>query len=187
MQCMDRRVTFEAPGQGAARRRSGKQGRADPHSPAVTAQRDHQPSKGLHRASLSSPAVGSGGPRQHRRASLGGGGVLPLEGHSFLLTGYDDDKQKKVVTQRIIKLGGFVLEDIPKPPVLTMLTRQLMCTVLPCFAWPYHAALLVINLVINSCSTNGFLGEGGGGGWVHLICSQLLRHCKLHEQSALFV
>ena len=144
VQCMDRHVTFETSDQGAARRHSGKQGRADPHSPAVTAQQRHQPSKGAHRAdpmqgraSLSSPAVGSGGPRQHRRASLGGGGVLPLEGHSFLLTGYDDDKQKKVVTQRIIKLGGLVLEDIPKPPVLfIMLTGQLMCTVLPCFARP---------------------------------------------------
>ena len=130
--CMHRHVSFVTPNQGAARLHTGKQGRADPYSPAVAAQRDQQPSTGSHkadwrhgRASLSSPAVGSGGPRQHRRASLGGGGVVPLAGHSFLLTAYDDDKQKTVVTQRIRQLGGCVLKDVPKPLVLTMCCHAL--------------------------------------------------------------
>ena len=144
-QLMDRHENFVTPDQGAARLHTGKQGKANPHSPAVTAQGHQQHWKGSHkaerrqgRASLSSPAVGTGGPRQHRRASLGGGGVLPLAGHSFLLTAYDDDKQKKVVTQRITQLGGCVLEDIPKPQVLTRLTAHLMCTLLPRFAFSSH-------------------------------------------------
>ena len=140
-QLMDRCETFATPDQGNARLHTGKQGKADPHSPAVTAlghqhrlKRSHKADRRQGRAPLSSPAVGTGGPRQHRRASLGGGGVLPLAGHSFLLTAYDDDKQKKIMTQRITHLGGCVLEDIPKPLVLTRLTGHLTCTLLPCFA-----------------------------------------------------
>lgn len=118
----ERHVTFATAGQDAA----GQHGRAIPRSPAVTPCGNQQLSKGQRRAeqrqgraSLSSPALGSAGPRQHRRASLGGGGVLPLAGHSFLLTAYTDEKQKKTVTQRITQLGGMVLEDIPKPPVFS--------------------------------------------------------------------
>ena len=143
-QLTDRRESLATSDQGAAGLHAGKQEKADPHSPAVTAQRHQHRSKGSlkadwrqGRASLSSPVAGTGGPRQHRRASLGGGGVLPLAGHSFLLTAYDDDKQKKVVTQRITHLGGCVLEDIPKPPVLTRLTGHLMCAVQPCFAFVF--------------------------------------------------
>ena len=141
-QLVDSRENFVTPDQGNARLHTRKQGKADPHSPAVTAQGHQRRSKGSYkadrrqgRASLSSPAVGTGGPRQHRRASLGGGGVLPLAGHSFLLTAYDDDKQKKAVTHRITQLGGCVLEDIPKPQVLTRLTGHLICTLLPCFTF----------------------------------------------------
>lgn len=148
-QLMDRRETFVTPDQGAARLHTSKQGKAEPHSPAVTAQGHQQRSRGSHkadrrqgRASLSSPAVGTGGPRLHRRASLGGGGVLPLAGHSFLLTAYDDDKQKKVVTQRITQLGGCVLDDFPKPPVLIRLTGHFVCTVLPCFAFLFPQCCL---------------------------------------------
>lgn len=140
-QLMGRCEAFATSDQGNARLHTGKQGKADPHSPAVTApghqhrlNSSHKADRRQGRASLSSPAVGTGGPRQHRRASLGGGGVLPFAGHSFLLTAYDDEKQKKILTQRITHLGGCVLEDIPKPPVLTRLAGHLMCTLLPCFA-----------------------------------------------------
>ena len=125
-QMTTRHVTFATAGQDAVALHAGQQSRAAPRSPAVSPPTDQQLSKGQSaraeqrqgRASLSSPVVGSAGPRQHRRASLGGaGGVLPLAGHSFLLTAYTDEKQKKTVTQRITQLGGMVFEDIPKPPV----------------------------------------------------------------------
>ena len=130
-QVPNRRVSFAEGKQDKGRPQAG----ADSDSPAVAipgnqpasrAQRQADQHQG--RASLSSPSLGSGGPRQHRRASLGAGGVLPLAGHSFLLTGYAEDKQKKLVVQRITHLGGHVLEDIPKPQVF-----WLSCTA-ACFA-----------------------------------------------------
>ena len=59
--------------------------------------------------------------QRHRRSSLGGGGVLPFAGHSFLLTAYSDEKQKERICHKITQLGGHVLEDIPKPQVLALL------------------------------------------------------------------
>jgi hypothetical protein len=59
--------------------------------------------------------------QRHRRSSLGGGGVLPFGGHSFLLTAYSDEKQKERMCHKITQLGGHVLEDIPKPQVLALL------------------------------------------------------------------
>ena len=55
--------------------------------------------------------------QRHRRSSLGGGGVLPFGGHSFLLTAYSDEKQKERIWHKIRQLGGHVLEDLPKPQV----------------------------------------------------------------------
>ena len=59
--------------------------------------------------------------QRHRRSSLGGGGVLPFGGHSFLLTAYSDEKQTERICHKITQLGGHVLEDIPKPQVLALL------------------------------------------------------------------
>ena len=119
-QVPNRRVSFAEGKQSKGR----PQAAADADSPAEAKEGNQAASKAQRqadqqqgRASLNSPGSGSGGPRQHRRASLGGGGVLPLAGHSFLLTGYAEDKQKKLVVQRITALGGHVLEDIPKPQV----------------------------------------------------------------------
>ncbi|KAL0040637.1 hypothetical protein WJX79_000270 [Trebouxia sp. C0005] len=83
-------------GQGRADQQD-RQGRAAPSSPA-----------------LSSPG-GSRAMHRHRRSSLGGGGVLPFGGHSFLLTAYSDERQKERICHKITQLGGHVLEDIPKP------------------------------------------------------------------------
>ena len=186
-QLMDRCEAFATPDQGNARLRTGKQGKADPHSPNVTVPGHQHRLKGSHkadrrqgRASLSSPAVGTGGPRQHRRASLGGGGVLPLAGQSFLLTAYDDDKQKKIMTQRITHLGGCVLEDIPKPPVLTRLTGHfdMHTAAMLCHLSLHHIALKLlmtwhvsmqhqfgmIRHDLDKC--NEAFGGGVGGGFV---------------------
>lgn len=142
----NKHVTFATPGQDAEGLHAGKHGRAGPNSPAVTPCGDQQVFKVQHRAEhrqgravLNSPAIGSAGPRQHRRASLGDGGVVPLAGHSFLLTAFADEKQKKTVTQRIRQLGGMVLEDIPKPLVL-LLTAPLflVCAVLICCVFTNH-------------------------------------------------
>jgi len=59
--------------------------------------------------------------QRHRRSSLGGGGVLPFAGHSFLLTAYSDEKQKERICHKITQLGGHVLDDVPKPQVLALL------------------------------------------------------------------
>ena len=109
--------------------RQSKQAGSTPQSPAVAAAAGQaataakcQANGRQGRAFSNSPQVGSAGARQHRRASLGGGGVLPLAGYSFLLTGYADDKQKKSVLQKITHLGGHVLDDLPKPVVTLWLS-----------------------------------------------------------------
>ena len=67
--------------------------------------------------SCSAGGTGQGrGAQRHRRSSLGGGGVAPFAGHSFLLTAYDE-KQKECICQKIIRLGGHVQNDVPKPQV----------------------------------------------------------------------
>ncbi|KAA6421927.1 MAG: hypothetical protein FRX49_08246 [Trebouxia sp. A1-2] len=112
-----------------AKKVMAQQRRAASSSPAVvlaTAGQDRKAGQGRAdqqdrqgRAAPSSPALSSpGGSRamhRHRRSSLGGGGVLPFGGHSFLLTAYSDERQKERICHKITQLGGHVLEDIPKP------------------------------------------------------------------------
>jgi len=99
-------------GQGRASQRV-MQGRAAPSSPVLVSAGAGQLDTGQGRAG-----------QRHRRNSLGGGGVLPFAGHAFLMTAYTDEKQKERVCQKITQLGGHVLDDLPKPQVLSI---RLLC------------------------------------------------------------
>ena len=116
-------------------------GRAAPSSPAVVSDRaarnspaartcraaENSPAIVSSRAAPNSPAVASPAgqqqgraPQRNRRSSIiGAGGALPFAGHSFMLTAFEDERQKQRMRSTVIRLGGHVLDDIPKPEVLT--------------------------------------------------------------------
>ncbi|KAL0028399.1 hypothetical protein WJX77_003852 [Trebouxia sp. C0004] len=96
-------------GQGRADQQD-RQGRAAPDSPALSS-----PGSCMCTTCWGVDTGGSRAMQRHRRSSLGGGGVLPFAGHSFLLTAYSDEKQKERICHKITQLGGYVLEDVPKP------------------------------------------------------------------------
>lgn len=135
-----------------------RQGRADASSPALASPAGGQLAKAqgrvghLHRqtrADATLPALpsltgggqlGAGQGRAgqkasaHRRSSLGGGGVLPFAGHSFLLSAFPDEKQKERICHKITQLGGRVLDDVPKAQVQNkgMDSGCLVCSVQQC-------------------------------------------------------
>ena len=103
-------------------------GRAAPNSPSAKSRRAAENSPAIvgSRAAPNSPAVASPAgqqqgraPHRNRRSSMpGAGGALPFASHSFMLTAFEDERQKQRIRSTVIKLGGHVLDDIPKPEVL---------------------------------------------------------------------
>lgn len=71
------------------------------------------------RAGPASPGVVAQGrsAKRQRRSSFGvvggAGGHLPLAAHSFLLTGFGDQKQSRALQDKIVHLGGYLLDKLP--------------------------------------------------------------------------
>ena len=73
-------------------------------------------------ADVASPAAAAQAraAKKQRRASFGTtGSHVPLAAHSFLLTGFEDKKQSSGLQDKITKLGGHLLLDLPSFQVTT--------------------------------------------------------------------